>query len=63
MCFGAMTTRFFLPTNWRLILELPTYFEKCGPFRTSGTTQATKEINIPEALNPQKEQLLDLKLF
>jgi len=23
--FGAITTRFFLPTNWKLILELPTY--------------------------------------
>jgi len=25
VCFGAMTTRFFLPTNQRLISELPMY--------------------------------------
>jgi len=25
--FGAMTTRFFLPTNRKLILELPTYYK------------------------------------
>jgi hypothetical protein len=26
--FGAMTTRFFLPTNRRLILELPSYIAR-----------------------------------
>jgi hypothetical protein len=25
VCFGATTTRFFLPTSWRLILKLPSY--------------------------------------